>query len=120
MSGRALSCAHDIVEFAERAAVKVGKPNIKFRSILYGAVADIVRDRRFGVYIEPTDEDSAHTNLVLFSVPQIERDASDAESQSYDVVVYAPFKDLADILQGVSATDVAIVEALRCGSGDIG
>lgn len=117
LSGRALSLAKDIREKADSIATSLNNPpgssGFRFRHLSYSSVKKL-RDEgngAFDIYIEPTEEDPAHANLVIInkiSPPIILNSAADAK-QGHEI-----YRRLAENFISVcGAEDISAIEALR-------
>jgi len=70
MSGRLLSLVTDIRGDADRAAAQVANvTGLRFRALAYGKVEDLRKEDKLDVYVEPTNNDAAHANLVMMNEP---------------------------------------------------
>jgi hypothetical protein len=73
ISGRLLSLAIDIREFAQRRAATT--PSFKFRHLLDISVSEVRKLSGFDVWLTPNDDDSAHSDLT-YSGPSLPADAT--------------------------------------------
>jgi len=109
MSGRLLSKASDIVQFAQAAAGAAGRPPaIRFRNVIYTRVSLIRSDPNLNVFFEPT-VDPAHANLVAYripSAPQLHQNAATKQSEQF-------YLKIARMFEVCEAADVSPLENLR-------
>ena len=66
ISGRLLSLALDIAEFAERKSSD--RPGLRFRHVAFVEVISVRQVREWDVYSEPKPDDQAHANLVAYKI----------------------------------------------------
>ncbi len=105
LSGRALSLAFDIQNFAEGRAKR--NTSLRFRALIYGGVTNIRSLEHFDAWLTPKEDDPAHSDLTYYG-PLVEDDTTGSGAISQDVV-----RTLANILSVCEPNDLATVEALR-------
>jgi hypothetical protein len=115
ISGRALSLAKDIRDFAQRRAAPHA-PSLKFRQLLDAPVVGVRKIQYCDVWLTPNDEDPAHADLT-YNGPLVTDNTMGSDTIPQDILLLIA-TDLLNIL-AISNPDLpdglARVEALRPG-----
>jgi hypothetical protein len=109
ISGRLLSIANDIEDFAVNAAAQSASPGIKFRQVAVILVTQARQTPGVDVCFDPKDDDPAHANLVAYEIPLAEP-MQDGLPPKYSAEF---FKNLSERFLVFNAENLVALEQLR-------
>jgi hypothetical protein len=109
ISGRILSIAIDIKDFADQKAAP-GAPAMRFRHLLDAAVLEIRKIEYCDVWLTPEEEDPAHSDFAYHG-PSVKGEI-DSHTIPHDILLGIA-KSLTAVLMVSDANDLSRTEALR-------